>query len=106
MTAKCKYNISTQTYEWDPDKDRINSEKHGVTFEEAVTVFDDEKALLILDNDHSQTEERFIIIGLSEKLRVLYVCHCYREPGDVIRIISARKATELERSFYEKGLFG
>ena len=100
------YNISTKYpyYEWDPAKNAQNSIKHGVSFEEAITVFDDVRALLIFDRNHSDDEERFIIIGASEKMRVLYVCHCYRQPGERIRLISARKATETERVLYEKGL--
>ena len=97
------YNVCTQ-YQWDEEKDRSNQEKHGVSFEEAASVFEDEYALLLLDWAHSDHEERFIIIGQSVALRVLFVCHCYREQGNTIRIISARKATNLERRFYEKGL--
>ena len=87
-------------FEWDPHKSRLNARKHGITFEEAQTVFEDENARLISDPDHSNIEERFIILGLSSKLRVLIVCHCYRKAESVIRIFSARRATPSEKSQY------
>jgi uncharacterized protein len=87
-------------FEWDARKAAANSRKHGVTFEEAQTVFADERAKLIDDPDHSQDEERFVILGLSSQLRMLLVCHCYRSDGDVIRIISARRATSWESRSY------
>jgi uncharacterized DUF497 family protein len=89
-------------FEWDPRKDAANQRKHGVSFEEAVTVFSDERALLLDDPDHSADEDRFILLGLSASLRALVVCHCYREAEDVIRIVSARKATRAERAEYER----
>lgn len=89
-------------FEWDPRKNAANQRKHGVSFEEAQTVFSDERALLIDDPDHSAEEDRFIMLGLSAALRTLVVCHCYWEADDVIRIISARKATRSERSEYER----
>lgn len=89
-------------FEWDENKARANLKKHGVSFEEAQTVFYDENALLINDPDHSEDEERFIILGLSAGTRLLVVCHCYRESETVIRIISARKATRKETQFYEQ----
>lgn len=89
-------------FEWDENKARANLKKHGVSFEEAQTVFYDENALLIDDPDHSEDEERFIILGLSAGTRLLVVCHCYRESETVIRIISARKATRKETQFYEQ----
>ena len=89
-------------FEWDPAKSRLNERKHRVSFEEAATVFQDEHALLIDDPDHSEEEERFVLLGLSASLRVLVVCHCYRAKGGVVRIISARKATAPERSAYTK----
>lgn len=89
-------------FEWDENKARINLQKHGVSFEEAQTVFYDENALLIDDPDHSEDEERFIILGLSAGARLLVVCHCYRESETVIRIISARKATRKETQYYEQ----
>ena len=85
---------------WDEAKAAINLQKHKVSFEEAKTVFDDEEALFMSDPDHSDTEERFILLGMSTLLRLLVVCHCYRENDDVIRIISARKATKNETNTY------
>jgi uncharacterized DUF497 family protein len=87
-------------FEWDPAKAAANLRKHGVSFDEAETVFSDEHALLLDDPDHSADEERFILIGLSAALRMVVVCHGYRERGDVIRLISARKATRIERHNY------
>jgi uncharacterized DUF497 family protein len=87
-------------FEWDASKNRANRRKHGVSFEEAQSVFFDENALLIEDPDHSDHEDRFVLLGLSSKLRALVVCHCYRRRGDVIRIISARKAGRSERAQY------
>jgi uncharacterized DUF497 family protein len=89
-------------FKWDERKNRTNARKHGVTFEEALTVFSDENALLIADPDHSIDEDRFILLGLSGRLRVLVVCHSYREKDEVIRVISARKATGNEREQYDK----
>ena len=88
-------------FEWDPRKDAENQRKHGVSFEEARTVFADEYALLLDDPDHSRGEERFILLGLSARFRVLVVVHAYRESEDTIRIISARKATRRERQQYD-----
>ncbi|MCL2464188.1 MAG: BrnT family toxin [Micrococcales bacterium] len=90
-------------FEWDPDKDSLNRAKHGVSFDEARTVFFDPRALVIDDPDHSQAEERFIILGHSRALRLLVVAHCYRQAGGVIRIISARKATRREAIAYPGG---
>ena len=92
--------------QWDPGKDRSNRRKHGVSFVEACTVFADEYALLIPDPDHSVREERFLLLGLSASLRVLVVAHCYRERTGVVRIISARRATRLERARYAGGRKG
>ena len=89
-------------FEWDPRKDSANQRKHGVSFSEATSVFADEWALLIQDPDYSEEEERFVLLGLSSTLRTLVVCHCYRERSQVIRIISARRATRSERSLYNK----
>jgi len=86
--------------EWDPRKDRQNRRKHGVSFAEAETVFADENGRLIADPEHSQAEDRFVLLGLSAELRILLVVHCYREEDDVIRIISARKATRGEQADY------
>lgn len=88
--------------QWDENKHTANSRKHGVSFEEAQTVFYDERALLISDPDHSEDEDRFVLVGMSLSLRTLVVCHCYREDDEVIRIISARKANRMERAEYER----
>lgn len=87
-------------FEWDENKNAINKRKHGVSFEEAKTVFYDTEALVIADPEHSEEEDRFIILGLSNKVNLLVVCHCYRASNTVIRIISARKATKTEQSYY------
>ena len=87
-------------FNWDNRKAAANVRKHGVSFEEARSVFFDEYARLIDDPDHSEAEARFILLGLSAGLRLLIVCHCYRSQGEVIRIISARKATPAEAKFY------
>jgi len=87
-------------FEWDESKAKSNLKKHKVSFEEAKTVFIDENARLIDDPEHSEEEARFILMGLSEELKMLIVCHCYRESDQVIRIISARKATKQEATFY------
>jgi uncharacterized DUF497 family protein len=87
-------------FEWDPPKNLSNIKKHHVSFEEASTVFLDENGLLIGDPDHSDEEDRFILLGLSSTLRILIVCHCYRLEGGVIRIISAQKADRQERQEY------
>lgn len=92
--------MSDLHFEWDPRKAAANETKHGVGFEEAKSVFSDERAKLIDDPDHSEDEDRFILLGLSSSLRILVICHCYREEGNVIRIISARKATARESKFY------
>jgi hypothetical protein len=87
-------------FEWDDAKDRANRCKHGVAFDEARTVFYDDHALLLADPDHSTEEDRFVILWLSSKLRVLLVCHCYRAKDHVIRIIPARRADRHERDEY------
>jgi uncharacterized protein len=88
------------TFAWDERKAVANLNKHGVSFDEARTVFSDEHARLIADPDNSNDEDRFIILGLSERTRMLVVCHCYRESDSIIRIITARKATRQEASNY------
>ena len=85
---------------WDPAKAIANIRKHGVTFEEARSVFVDERALIIADPDHSAAEDRFVLLGLSAALRVLVVVHCYRQDESTIRLISARRATRPERETY------
>lgn len=87
-------------FEWDEKKNKENIRKHGVPFEEAQTVFLDENAVRFFDPDHSQDEDRFIMLGMSFKLRVLVVCHCYRKNDTVIRIVSARKADKHEAKNY------
>lgn len=88
------------TFQWDPRKSRTNVFKHGVSFAEAETAFFDEDALLIEDPDHSDDEDRFLLLGMSSALRELVVSHCYRQDDGVIRIISARKAVPRERRQY------
>ena len=87
-------------FEWDQRKNRANIKKHNVSFEEAQTAFKDESAIQYTDPDHSQDEDRFILLGLSSKLRMVVVCHCFRESDFVIRIISARKADTSEGQDY------
>ena len=87
-------------FEWDLTKAATNFKRHGVSFEEAQSVFYDEFAVQFFDNDHSPDEERFLLLGMSTGARLLLVCHCEREAGHVIRIISARKATKRESAFY------
>ena len=85
--------MSSLQFEWDDRKAAANLKKHGVSFEEARSVFLDDRARLIDDPDHSDDEERFVLLGLSTSLRLLLVCHCYRGEGNIIRIVSARKAS-------------
>ena len=92
--------MSMLCFEWDENKNQINQKKHGISFEEAKTVFYDDEALVIDDPEHSEEEDRFIILGFSSKANLLVVCHCYRKSETIIRIISARKATKTERRFY------
>ena len=91
-------------FEWDENKALANIKKHGVSFEEARAVFYDDYAVLFDDPDHSEAEDRFLIIGMSSEKGVCIVSHCYRSEDERIRIISARKATRTERSIYEKRL--
>lgn len=92
--------MNTLRFKWDDQKAALNVKKHGVSFEEARAVFSDERAKLIDDPEHSEDEDRFILLGLSHALRLLIVCHCYRSDDNVIRIISARKATTWEARSY------
>ena len=92
--------MTTLRFEWDEAKNQENRRKHGVSFEEARTVFYDENAIEFYDDEHSEWEDRFLLLGVSSRLRVLMVCHCLRERGDVIRIVSARKATATEQKHY------
>ncbi len=87
-------------FEWDDKKDKTNKRKHGISFEEARTAFYDENAIQYFDPDHSDEEDRFILLGISYKLKVLVVCHCFRENDSIIRIISARKADKDEEYEY------
>lgn len=87
-------------FQWDQNKNLANIKKHNISFEEAKTVFFDDNARLISDPEHSISEERFIILGFSNKLRLLIVVHTYKERNDIIRIISARKATKSESNYY------
>ena len=89
-------------FTWDPKKNKSNKEKHAVSFEEAQTVFFDEAAMEFFDSSHSKKEDRFLLLGQSFKLRTLMVCHCFRETDQVIRLISARKATPKERKTYQR----
>jgi uncharacterized DUF497 family protein len=91
-------------FDWDENKNRINLEKHGITFEEASTVFFDDRAILFDDPEHSIDEDRFLLLGMSETAKVCIVCHCYRESDTVIRIISARQATRKEEQRYVRGI--
>jgi len=92
--------INGQFFDWNPIKDKQNIHKHGVSFKEAASVFFDEDALYFDDEKHSHDEERFIVIGKSKIERLLYTCFCYRESETIIRIISARKATDNESALY------
>lgn len=94
--------MSSLKFDWDSNKNVLNQKKHGVSFEEAKTVFADELGRLIPDPDHSDGEERFILMGVSACSRLLVVCHCERDE-DTIRIISARKADKFEKRQYEGG---
>ncbi|MCF6203960.1 MAG: BrnT family toxin [Methylococcaceae bacterium] len=87
-------------FEWDNIKEKINISKHGVSFDEAQTAFYDEYALQFFDPEHSESEDRFLLLGTSFKLKTLVVCHCFREEETVIRIISARKADKDEAKAY------
>jgi len=94
------FEFSGQKFDWDRVKNLSNIEKHGISFKTAATVFFDDNAVLLDDEEHSQNEDRFIIIGFSKEHNLLTVCHCYRNNDETIRIISARKATKLEQKMY------
>jgi len=87
-------------FEWDSNKEKINISKHSVSFDEAQTAFYDEYAIQFFDPEHSESEDRFLLLGTSFKLKTLVVCHCFREEETVIRIISARKADKDEAKAY------
>jgi uncharacterized DUF497 family protein len=94
--------MSGLIFEWDDRKAQQNEQKHGISFEEAQTAFYDENARLTPDPEHSQNENRYVLLGMSAVLRVLIVCHVYRQNDEIIRIISARKATKREREQYQR----
>ena len=87
-------------FEWDNKKDKSNIKRHGVSFEEARTVFYDEHAIQFYDPEHSEAEDRFLLLGTDFKSKELVICHCYREEETIVRIISARKADREESKFY------
>ena len=87
-------------FEWDQSKEKSNINKHKISFEEAKSIFYDENARLISDPDHSESEDRFILLGMSSQLKILVVSHTYRKDDEIIRIISARKATKTESKYY------
>ncbi len=90
-------------FEWNATKAETNFKKHGVSFEEAKSVFFDEFAIQFFDEEHSDTEDRFLMLGMSNQAKLLLICHCERDDGDTIRIISARKATNNESKYYKRG---
>lgn len=90
-------------FEWDKKKNEINKKKHGLSFEEAKEVFGDENAILFDDPDHSLDEDRFLIIGSVKSSKICIVSHCYRDNDEVIRLISAREATNNEKRIYQEG---
>ena len=90
-------------FEWDAPKAQANLKKHQVSFEEAKSVFYDEFAVQFFDEAHSADEDRFLMLGMSSGAKLLIVCHCEREHGEIIRIISARKATQRESAIYQGG---
>jgi hypothetical protein len=90
-------------FEWDPAKAASNQKKHGISFEEAQSVFYDEYAVQFFDDNSSEVEDRFLMLGLSSEAQLLLVCHCERHSGNVIRIISARRATRNEQKHYQGG---
>ena len=94
--------MSELRFTWDPKKAHANRQKHGISFEEAQSVFYDENAIEFFDDEHSEWEDRFLLLGISSRLRLLMVCHCYRESEGVIRIVSARKATQRESAHYRR----
>ena len=96
--------VQNLKFEWDENKNKINQRKHGISFDEVTSVFRDTLAIVFDDPDHSDNEERFLIIGTSDKRGICLVSHCYRGQDQVIRIISARKATKTECKIYEEGI--
>lgn len=94
--------MSEIRFEWDSAKAEENLRKHGVSFEEAQNVFYDDFAVEFYDDTHSQWEDRFLLLGYTSQLRLMMVCHCYRESDSLIRIISARKPTANEAKYYRR----
>ncbi|MGB0937975.1 MAG: BrnT family toxin [Colwellia sp.] len=90
-------------FEWNSTKAVINFKKHGISFEEAKSVFFDDFALQFFDQDNSGTEDRFLMLGMSNETNLLIICHCERDDGNTIRLISARKATKNESKNYKRG---
>jgi uncharacterized DUF497 family protein len=95
-----QYNVLMIKFEWDPSKASANLKKHQISFEEAKSAFYDEFAIQFFDEDHASEEDRFLLLGMSSGAKLIIVCHCEREQGEIIRIISARKATKRESAFY------
>lgn len=93
--------VNKLIFQWDDDKNRTNQKKHGISFKEAESVFFDDKAIQFWDEDHSEGEDRFLLLGMSYKMQILLIVHCYREGESIIRIISARKATKNESKNYQ-----
>jgi uncharacterized DUF497 family protein len=90
-------------FEWDVVKAASNIKKHGISFKEAQSVFFDEFAVQFFDHKNSETEDRFLMLGMSNETNLLLICHCERDEGNTIRVISARKATKNERKHYQRG---
>jgi uncharacterized DUF497 family protein len=91
-------------FDWDESKNRANRKKHGIWFEEAISAFEDPHAKAFSDTEHSEDEERVVLLGITAASRLLVIVHCYRDEDSVVRIISARRATSKETVFYEKGI--
>jgi uncharacterized protein len=89
------------TFEWDTSKAETNVRKHGISFEEAETAFYDQSSRVSYDPDHSQTEDRYLLLGMSDSRQLIVVCHIYRQNGEYVRIISARRATKTEQQQYQ-----
>ncbi len=89
-------------FEWNKKKNEANLKKHGISFEKAKSVFYDQNAIEFFDEEHSHDEQRFLLLGFSDKLRLLIICHCFRKSDSRIRIISARKATKNESKYYRR----
>ncbi len=102
----CSYTVGEVDlkFEWDERKARSNEQKHGVSFQEAETVFYDENARLLYDVEHSSEEDRYILLGMSDSLSLLVVCHVYQEDEETIRIFSARRANKKEQKQYRSTL--